>query len=342
MAIKAPAPRSGDGGLFDVVADAVDLRKCYPRSDEARDFGRYFRDRCIGPDHQDSAPSMLVFHNGVQCTACGYKRSTLGAMFDLRGRQGSIVTLAQELMGGPFDYNGDAPRSAGRKLDEDRAVDYHIRLLRTPEAYAKVRAMGFTDDAIAHWKLGLHTVGVRVSPDGQEPPEYENQDRIVFPVFEGGALRQLLYRKLDNEQRGMKIQMEKDAGSWLINRDALAGASLVVICEGWGDVIALWQLGITAVSSTNGAGHWNSEWNDDLLLVKQLYASGDADQAGAKLIDRVRKTLFWARPVRPPFAYGSKGDWRDWVLAGGTREQFLRMLRRAPMAVATERLARYA
>lgn len=334
MAIKAPSgPRNAGSSLFDTVAEAVDLRKCFPFSDDVREFDRYMLDHCVGPTHSDQARSMLVYANGLCCQACGYKRSTLGAMFDIRG--GNIMELAEELMGGPFAFDGNAVRPEPKPLNEDLAAHYHIRLLRDPAAYAKVRAMGFTDEAITHWRLGLHTVGVVVN---ETPVEYENQTRIVFPVFAGGKLRQLLYRKLDDEQRGVKIQMETGAGSWLINVDAIKTSRRVIYAEGWGEVIALWQLGETAVSSTNGAGHWNDDWAEDLAFTRELFVTGDADAAGQAQIQRIRKKLYWAKPLYVPFEFGTKGDWRDYVLQGGTREGLLRLLRSAPKLSAIERI----
>ncbi len=122
----------------------------------------------------------------------------------------------------------------------------------------------------------------------------------------------MMYRKSLETQNGGKITSEKDAGAHLFNRDILKQTEMVVVCEGWGDVIAFWDHGINAVASIVGAGHWNREWNQDLANVKRVYVTGDADDAGARMIQMVRKEIPWASVLQPLFNHGSKGDGRDY------------------------------
>lgn len=331
--------------VFDVVSANVDLRKCFQFSAAARQFPEgYWRDHCIAKDHTDDHATMLVFQDGVFCPACGFRRSVLGALMVQSGRD--QYDLASELLAGGYEIDPDTVvERKTKKLNSDAVFKGHIWLLQNPSVLNRVLAWsGFTMQAILHWKIGVMNVGVNIS-DNPKQPVYENQNRISFPVFEGDRLTQVLYRKLVNEQLeedqlGPKIQMESGAGSQLINganieRDK---PSTVIICEGWGDVVALWQLGYYAVTSTNGAGHWNKDWNEYLFFVPKVFVSGDADFAGMKMIDRMRQHIYWARPLPPPFEYGTKGDWRDFVKQGGTKATVEARMKDTGRALAITRL----
>ena len=330
--------------IFGLVQARVDLHKVYPFTAKARKFDQdYYRDVCIGPDHDDTAASMMVHHDGVYCMACGYARKTLAAAYQaLKMRRlerikatgvdepfVNIAYLADELLEGDYALEEELEyeEPAQRTIPIQSIQEACIKLWNNPEYLTIVRGFGFTDEAIRHWRLGIKEVPINIAPDGEEP-KYEIQTRINFPVFEDGKAIQEVYRKLHDEQLGGKIQVRARFGAKLINRNALKTPGPKIIVEGWGDVIALWQLGFDAVSSTNGAGHWNSAWFEDLGLCLNLWSSGDADAAGEGLIKRVRKNCPWVRPIRPPFELGTKGDWRDFVKAGGTREQILKVMRK--------------
>lgn len=340
MAISKEALPLPDN-IFDVVKANVDLRKAFQFSAAARQFPEgYWRDHCIAPDHTDDHATMLVFADGVFCPACSFRRSVLGALMVQSGR--SVAELAAELLQGGFEIDPETVvERKEKKLNSDAVFKAHIWLLQHPETLKKVLDWsGFSLQAILHWKIGVMNVGVQIGEDPKNPI-YENQDRISFPVFDGDRLIQVLYRKLDDEQLGPKLQMESRAGSQLINganieRDK---PSTVIICEGWGDVVAFWQLGYYAITSTNGAGHWNKSWDEYLHFVPKIYVTGDADFAGQKMIDRMRQHIYWARPLPPPFEYGTKGDWRDFVKQGGTKATVEARMKDAGRALAIARLS---
>jgi len=129
-----------------------------------------------------------------------------------------------------------------------------------------------------------------------------------------------MYRKTLDDQLGGKITSEKGAGGHLFNRDVLRRTDTVFILNGWGSVIMFDQYGFDAVCSTVGEGHWNREWNSELARVKRIYIAGDADNAGAEMVKKVRGEISWVREIYWPFPKGSKKDGRDFFLEGYTAE----------------------
>lgn len=311
--------------LIERVKTEVDLRLVLAdRLEEARDFGRYDRARCISPEHKDGAPSALFFADGWSCTACG-ARGDACDVYQLFNPQLSLRSAAEALLAGDWKLEGNAsaPREL-RSLDQDLATRYHLALAGRPDQVAALEAYGISKDSIRRFRLGLATVKVWLD-DGS----FEEQERWAVPAFRGGHLQQILYRKSHDDQAGPKTQMETGAGSHLYNRDALVTADVAVFCEGWADAICFHQVGITAVTSTNGAGHFREEFAEELSNIRRLYVVGDADRAGNKMVERFLKRLPWAREITIPAPEGSKQDIRDLWTAGWRRPEFLKLLRQA-------------
>jgi DNA primase len=334
--LTTPLNTAGQGNetrdLLARVRKEVDLRKIVAEViDDARDFGHYLRGRCLSPEHKDSNPSALYFADGCHCTACGWRADTVGVYRTLHSELGFREALEELLAGGVYERvaGEEEERKArpAKTLDAELALRFHFALAANQEALTGLEQMGFTRAAIQHFRLGWATVTTRI--EGEDGDIFEPQNRYAVPVFNNGRLVQILYRKSDNALGGGKITMESGAGSHLFNADVLHRAELVVFAEGWGDVITLWQAGIPAVTSTNGAGHFREEWAELLGRVKRLYVVGDADAAGLKMVERVQKRLPWARALRLPLLDGSKGDIRDLWLSGWRRREFKQLLRQA-------------
>jgi hypothetical protein len=334
--------------VFQQVRQRVDLRLFYPFTDEAREFeGGYFRDLCIAPDHTDTAPSLLIYPDGVYCTACGFRADAV-EVYCLYNEGLRPYQAALELLAGEYKLDPNTVIKLERRLlSRDLATRAHLRLAQEPAYIARLQAMGFTKRTIRRAQLGLAEVGVLIGGT-QKDPIYENQLRFAVPVWAGdGGLLQVIYRRIDDlyDGRGPKTQVEAKAGSHLMGLHELDGADMVLICEGWGDKLIFDQLlpalrqfyqNPVCVTSTNGAGHWNDTWAEHLMAVRHGFVLGDADMAGQKLVDRVRRRLPWFRPLPPLGPLGTKYDLRDWYLAGG--RDLYPLLRRARFEAAKRRL----
>lgn len=332
--------------LIERVKSEVDVQKLVPLSDAAEDFGRYYRDHCISPDHPDRVATMMVYQDGVNCPACGFKEDAIGLYRMMRPGL-NFRQVLEELLSGQWTRDEDAEFRAKeiRVLDQELGIRNHFALVQHPEALAAWERYGFTRRTVRKWQLGVARVLVRLDPTKDdltgEVPElewrtvnekavpYQWQIRFSVPVYQGGKLVQVLYRKLSEDQLGSKLTMEKDAGSWLFGLDEVDDAEEVLVVEGWGDKLIAAQNGFLAVTSTNGAGHWNSAWNEPLRRVKRLYVIGDADAAGDKLTQKVLREIPWAKPVKLPYEFGSKSDVRQFFLDGHTAADFRRLLDQA-------------
>lgn len=333
--------------VFTRVREEVDLFAVLPPDDESRVFDGYYLRRCIHPDHPESQPSLLVYHDGVTCQACGYKGDTT-AVYQLLHPELSMFEAAGVLLSGQYARTAvdivPGRRKEARQLDQDAALRMHLALVGNPEALAGIEAFGFTRESIQRYQLGWSQILTPLLPDDNADgannievrdragklQAYQRQWRYAVPVFDGGRLRQIIYRKANPTDLGAKVQLEFGAGTqWLYNGDLLNETDTAILCEGWGDAICWGQAGFPAVSGISGAGQFHPTWKDRLGRIKRLYVVGDPDTAGRKMMAHVQRQLPWARPVFLP----EPGlDGRDLWLAGYRRADFGRLLRLADMA----------
>lgn len=101
----------------------------------------------------------------------------------------------------------------------------------------------------------------------------------------------------------------------------------VFVCEGERDVDRLRSLGLVATANPGGAGRWKPAYSEE-LRGRQAIVLQDNDQAGRDHVATVaRDSLGIAASVRILALPGlpNKGDVSDWLDAGGTREELLRL-----------------
>ena len=77
---------------------------------------------------------------------------------------------------------------------------------------------------------------------------------------------------------GPKYTSYKGSTAWIFNEVALE-AERVIICEGEIDCMTLAQVGIAAICSTAGVGHFPAEWQK-LLAGKDVVIWFDTDENG--------------------------------------------------------------
>jgi hypothetical protein len=107
--------------------------------------------------------------------------------------------------------------------------------------------------------------------------------------------------------------------------EAIASGHPIFVVEGEGKADVLQQLEIAAIANPGGAGKWQPEFSEhlrdaDVLLLPDNDDPGwgHINQVGAALTGIAARTRVLVLPGLPP-----KGDVRDWLAAGGTREQLL-------------------
>lgn len=107
----------------------------------------------------------------------------------------------------------------------------------------------------------------------------------------------------------------------------------IFLPEGEGCVDAIVALGLVATTSPEGAGKWRDEYAES-LRGRSVCVLPDNDRPGADHAkDAVRSLLGVATEIKSVVLPGLlfKGDIRDWLGAGGSREQLLALVARAPV-----------
>lgn len=124
------------------------------------------------------------------------------------------------------------------------------------------------------------------------------------------------YRRDPQDARKPKYLYDAGGKVTLYGYDKLSpDTEYVVVTEGELDALVLWSHNIPAVSSTGGAASWQDEWSE-LLANYRVYLCFDSDEAGAKGMVRVLKSLPHASVVLLPMMADGK-DISDYIERGG-------------------------
>jgi len=126
-----------------------------------------------------------------------------------------------------------------------------------------------------------------------------------------------------------------DAVRWLYRRvDVLAAienGDPVFLCEGEKDAETLHGWGFCGTTNAGGAKYWSDQFDEDLTGA-DIVILPDNDDAGRKHAEQVRKTLrdiaTEVHVIELP-GLPEKGDISDWLAAGGTADELLRLVAEA-------------
>jgi len=239
--------------------------------------------RC--PWHDDRHSSLGIWPDHLHCFGCGVHKGILDYLAEQenldieRDFRGTVEVLAAR-----YGVAGVAPmprpkhealRKAPLPLDASLARRYHDRLGEKRQWY---RGRGLRDGIIDGQLLGH---------DGRA---------FTIPVWHpSGQLLTIRYRRDDSlGGSGPKYWgIEGRNETLLYNQGALPGSRLVVITEGELDCLRLWQEGIPAVSSTNGAGGMVSIWEkvSSRFRCSRIIIAFDQDEGGRKPARELAKMI---------------------------------------------------
>jgi DNA polymerase I-like protein with 3'-5' exonuclease and polymerase domains len=117
---------------------------------------------------------------------------------------------------------------------------------------------------------------------------------------------------------------------------AISEDKTIHIFEGEPDADKARKLGLVATTNIRGAG----KFTDDLVpyfVGADVVINGDNDDEGRKHVDQVATKLHGVSnsvKAMPPFpGVGEGGDFRNWLKAGGTVEEYLKMVEETPANV---------
>lgn len=166
-------------------------------------------------------------------------------------------------------------------------------------------------------------------------------DEIVATYDYLDADGELLFQVVRHSSKRFHQRRPSGNGGWI---DNLEGVQRVLyhlpeilaapadqpafLTEGEKDADNLRKLGLLATTNPGGAGKWRDEYAE-ALEGRPVFVIPDNDDAGQAHAKDILASLPSARIIHLP-GLKKKGDVSDWISAGGTREDLLRIIRETP------------
>jgi hypothetical protein len=237
-----------------------------------------------------------------------------------------VQELLQRLSGVRTSKNGWVARCP--------AHDDHNPSLSILESYDKIlvfcHAGCSIDDILG--AIGLRSADLFFDPEG---------DTKVGATYRYTAESgQTLFEVIREMPKAFKQRRPDGKGGWiwrldgvrrvLYNLPALEGAEMVFIVEGEKDVESARELGLVATCNPGGAGKWKTEYSET-LAGKKIIIIPDADDPGRRHANQVAASLLHRATSIKCFELPNAKDLSDWIAAGGTREEILRLANEAPV-----------
>lgn len=281
---------------------------------------------CLCPFHDDKRPSFGYNEKtGLwKCQACGEGGNIF--QFHMKLHSCDFKTAVSEVSGITDvshlieNKNKNQLRVVKKKNDnpkvipEDEIIKAHKALLSNEKALKFLEdRRGWNVDVIKRLKLG-----------------YEKQ-RVLIPIYDEDGNLVNIRRYSPSGQQPKILHWKKGYGQarwWPIEHLQL---DEVVICEGEPDTILACQLGLPAITHTAGAETFKAEWAP-LFTDKRVYICYDNDPAGRSGAEKAANIISTraadVKIINLP-VNNEKEDFTDWILQGGTIEQFHELMLQA-------------
>lgn len=257
---------------------------------------------CLYPDHEDKNPSFTITPNGFYCYGCHRGGSAIDLVMLCKGYDHvEAAKFLAERAGIPWP-NFDKAQHAGGKREIEKVYDYRNE----------------DGSQVIHQTIRYKT------PQG-EPKKFSQRrpDGKGDYIWSLKDIETVPYR-LPELIKGIKA------------------GEIIFIPEGEKDCDNLAALDLTATTNAMGAGNWQDSYNKYFAGAKVVILP-DNDVPGRKHAERVANSLTGvAESVKVLELPGlpEKGDVTDWLEAGGTKEELLRLAEEAlewkPTPVITE------
>jgi len=239
------------------------------------------------PWHDDKHKSLAVYSDHLHCYGC-QKHMSLAEWvadkerLDIKRDYRKIL----DILGNRIPPTPRKERTKVSFLKPEIAYKYHQQL-GTKRQWFHER--GLTDETIGAQLLGY------------------SGNAFTIPVWHpSGLLLSIRFRRDDNKSlSGPKYWgIEGHNDTMLYNQVALRRAGTVVICEGELDCLRIWQEGIPAVSSTNGANGMTSiwDWVGKYFPCRFFLIAFDQDTEGLRAAHKLKELIDGKVKHSPPRA----------------------------------------
>ncbi|MBK1655656.1 DNA primase [Allochromatium vinosum] len=344
--------------IVELIGSRLQLRKA----------GREFQARC--PFHDEKTPSFSVSPDKqfYHCFGCGAHGNAIGFLmeYDHLPFREAVEELA-ERAGLELPSDGEPMQAAPDhgplyRLLEDVALYYRRQLREHPDAQraiAYLKERGLTGEIAAHFGLGyapargnpvlaqfgrdtatrarLQTVGLVSEQDGRQYDKF--RDRVLFPIrdrrgrvigFGGRVLGDGKPKYLNSPETPVFHKGRELYGLHEAQRANRTFDALIVV-EGYLDVIALAQFGITNAVATLGTATTPEHLNQLLKLAPDIVFCFDGDRAGRaaawKALETALPLATGHQAIR--FLFLSEGDDPDTLVRREGAEGFRSRLKQA-------------
>jgi Protein of unknown function (DUF3631)/CHC2 zinc finger len=256
------------------------------------------------------------------CPKCGGKDrfafNTKKKVFNCRGCKAAGDTIALEMLVGGTDFNTAVERLTGepppKPNGKDRGTAPKKVTAATFEYCDESGAVAYVVDRI----------------------EYRKADGTFILTKDGKRKKTFSQRRPDPNRPGEWLWDVEGVTKVPYNLPALIEAvameRIVYVVEGEAKVDALAGIGVVGTCCAGGAGKWEAGFSGHLRNASVVLVP-DNDEPGFKHIREVGGSLASiaarARVLFLP-GLGPKGDIKDWLAAGGTREQLDALVEAAP------------
>ena len=281
------------------------------------------------PLHADREPSLVVTPSSNLWHCLGACQTGGSVIDFVMKAEGVSFRHAVELLQSGADLTRRAGEPAGapkhprrRKLEPlvgENATDaellravtahYHVALLKDEQARAYLVSRGICGtEVIEHFRLGFsdRTLGYRVQPTPtkigcevrgklhaigivRESGHEHLRASIVAPLLDAeGEIVQLYGRKLDDRHQPRHLYLP-GAQRGVFNREGLAGADEVILCEAIFDALTFWVHGFRNVTTGYGIEGVTEEVLEAIVAsgAKVVKIAFDRDEAGDRGAEKV-------------------------------------------------------
>ena len=223
------------------------------------------------------------------------------------GAKGNLLTLKKH-----FGDGSGTVRTPKQEFSAELVEECHQKLPLSIRQYLNAR--GVSDETITRFKLGYGT--------------FYRKKWITIPIKDTFGNYAFFKLRQDPNFGDDKITYPKGVSAQLYDWETLTKPNnSLVICEGEMDRLLLESKGVSAVTSTHGAGTFKKEWMEHLSQFSNVFVCYDNDEAGKKGAERTAGMLAELNApethiIRLPELLGKGGDITDYFTKhGGTIEE---------------------
>jgi len=323
--------------IVDVVQRYVQLRKA----------GANYVGLC--PFHNEKSPSFSVSPTKqfYHCFGCGVHGNAIGFLmaYASMGYVDAVKDLASQVGMQVPELRPRTPEEAARKEREpdlyavmEKAMDfYRAQLKKTPRAIEYLKGRGLSGEIAARYRMGY-------APDGWQGlkeafPSYEDKplvelglvvenegkrydrfrDRVMFPIQNargvvigfGGRILDKGEPKYMNSPETPLFEKGRELYGLPQAREAIRDAGRVLVVEGYMDVVALAQFGVSYAVATLGTATTPVHVAKLLRLADELVFCFDGDAAGRKAAWRALEVSLPLAPDNKPVRFLFLPDGED-------------------------------